>query len=362
MSNLVWATLDRLVELLAVRRHALIGLAVTRIGFGVTILLDLAIHIPLRHELWGTDSWVGADQRAMSATFPLNVLVVVPADWYLDLVYAAYALTALAFTLGWRTRLMTPLVWVLMWSFQDRNQYLTHGGDNLARILLFYMMFAQLDACLSIRRLPGRDAARRQRIRQVLRPVGTVAHNTAVAACLMQLAVLYTASAMFKIQGEKWQEGTAVYYITRVAAYDSWPEIARIFALSPLVLTMVTYTTVFAQLLFLGSLLRRWSRHLVLAVLVGMHAGIGFLMGLPVFSMFMIAADLMIITDAEWLDLREGLRARLIRRPTAPPSGRAPMDDHDTTTSVGSRPATVARAKPVAVGANPVAGVDEWAR
>ncbi len=112
----------------------------------------------------------------------------------------------------------------------------------------------------------------------------TVAHNAALAACMLQLCVLYMGSALFKIQGEKWQEGTAVYYITRVAEYNAWPEISGLLALSPLAITAATYLTVFAQLSFPFTLLRAWSRHLVLFVLVGMHLGIGVLMGLPIFS------------------------------------------------------------------------------
>ena len=311
-------SMGRAIDLASTERFGLISLAVARIGFGAIILLDLAIHLPERQRLWGPQAWYDAEHMERDATFGLSLFALGDSAVVTDLLYAAFAVAALLFAIGWRTTWVTPSLWVLMWSFHERNPYLTNGGDNLARIILFYLIFAQLDAFLSVR--PTRPGAPARSHGSMLR---TVAHNAALAACMLQLCVLYMGSALFKIQGEKWQEGTAVYYITRVAEYNAWPEISGLLALSPLAITAATYLTVFAQLSFPFTLLRAWSRHLVLFVLVGMHLGIGALMGLPIFSAFMIAADMVLVTDAEWRQLARWARRRSV---AGVPSGTLTMD------------------------------------
>lgn len=288
----------RLVAAVAHQRHGLIGLAVTRVALGVVILLDLAIHVGDRQVLYGPDGWYGVDRMERDQQLGVSLFNLSSSAWATDVLYLAYAVVAALFVAGWRTRVLTPLLLLLVWTFQERNPYLINGGDNLVRIILFYLLFAQLDSYLS-----RGASARRTRPRGEPTSAGIVAnvvHNAALAACVGQLCVLYLGSALYKVQGEMWQEGTAVYYISRVAEYNAWPEVTFALAQSATFVTVATYATVFLQLAFTFTLFTPWARHAVFAGLVGMHAGIGVLMGLPVFSLFMIAVDLLVFTDDEW--------------------------------------------------------------
>jgi hypothetical protein len=310
---------DRLVRSLALTRHGLVGLSVARIAFGSVILLDLAIHVADRQTLWGPDGWYDHARMERDQQLGISLFNLGESAWLTDVLYLAYAAVAVLFVVGWRTGVVTPALLVLMWTFQERNPYLINGGDNLVRIVLFYLMFARLNAYLApgARERRAAEAQARAEAEAAGRPVrgvlATVAHNTALGACIAQLCVLYLASAMFKTQGEMWQEGTAVYYITRVAEYNAWPELSAIFIHSPVAVTVATYLAVFVQMAFPFALVNRYARHTVFVLLVGMHAGIGLLMGLPVFSAFMVAADLLLFTDAEWRRGAARVRAAVAR-------------------------------------------------
>ena len=283
-------------------RYGLIGLSVARIAFGVVILLDLAIHLAERQTLWGPAGWYDHARMERDQQLGISLFNLSEAAWLTDVLYVGYAVVAVLFVLGWRTGVVTPILLLFVWTFQERNPYLINGGDNLMRIVLFYLMFARLNAYFA----PGARARRWEAARAPVsapstrRIIATVVHNAALVASIAQLCVLYLSSAMFKIQGEMWQQGTAVYYITRVAEYNAWPELSTFLTQSAIVVTVATYLAVFVQMAFPFTLFNRHTRHLVFVLLVGMHAGIGLLMGLPVFSAFMIATDLLLFTDSEW--------------------------------------------------------------
>lgn len=289
--------LQELVHLVSMRRHGLIGMAVVRVALGAVILLDLAIHASARHELWGAQGWYTHAHLQRDQQLGVSLFNLSSEPWMTDVLYAAYAAAAVLFLLGWRTALVTPVLLLLVWTFQERNPYLINGGDNLLRIVLFYLMFAQLDARLRFLRTRSGAGTPRSSSAQVVR---TVLHNGALAACVLQLCVLYLSSALFKVQGRMWQEGTAVYYITRVAEYNAWPELSALIGQSVVLVTVGTYAAVFVQMAFPFALFNRYTRHLVFLLLVGMHLSIGLLMGLPVFSLTMLAVDLLLFTDDEW--------------------------------------------------------------
>jgi hypothetical protein len=62
---------------------------------------------------------------------------------------------------------------------------------------------------------------------------------------------------------------------------------------------------VLVQTAFPMMLLHRFTRVLALIVIMGFHAAIGLLMGLPWFSLGMIALDAIFISDRTWNGLEQ---------------------------------------------------------
>jgi hypothetical protein len=218
---------------------------------------------------------------------------------YADILYFALLTAAILFTIGWHTRTITVIFFVLLWSLHARNPLATNGGDNLARIILVYLVFAQVGAHWSLDSLRARRRLASGRPRRRERVIGTVAHNAALIACVAQVCVLYATSSLFKVQGEMWQNGTALYYILRTADYNSWPEVTVFVYQWPIVVVGATYAAVFVQLCLPFALVNRWVKAVLLPLVLGMHVAIGILMGLPFFSLYMVVTDLFFLTDRD---------------------------------------------------------------
>jgi hypothetical protein len=171
-------------------------LALFRIGLGLVLLEDLL--------LWS------ADFKAFLTDDGILPAAARPADWHLGLfqfvttpaaagaLYALGILAALAFTLGFCTRIASVACWVFFVSLHTRNRELILGGDDLAGVFLFWAIFANCGACWSIdaRRLPTRTTA-------------------AFGMRLLQFvpALIYLHAARFKLLlgGSGWLHGNTLY-------------------------------------------------------------------------------------------------------------------------------------------------------
>ena len=112
---------------------------------------------------------------------------------------------AVGFTLGWRTRLMSILLYLCMLSLYHRNVSSNGGPDAVPAILTFYMMLCPCGAAYS---LDARRAAKKR---------GTAAEPLIVPWALrllqMQICLIYFQSTIIKCQGPLWLNGTTVHYI-----------------------------------------------------------------------------------------------------------------------------------------------------
>lgn len=118
-------------------------------------------------------------------------------------------LAALALLFGYRTRLMTIIVWVMVVSVQARNPLVLNSADSLLRLLLFWSMFLPLGAWWSV------DS---RRITAPSRP-GPHFASVATAGLFLQIAFMYWFTAILKT-GDAWRSsGTALYYSLGAAQF-----------------------------------------------------------------------------------------------------------------------------------------------
>lgn len=145
------------LEWMTAHRHGTRTLAIVRIGFGAITVLFLLVNMPVRDRIWGPGAsytWEVFTQTSVDAGQPSLYLLSSSSLWS-DALYLALLVAAALFTVGWGGRATTIVFYVLLWSLQVRNPLATNGGDNLVRILLIYMIFAQVTAHYSL------DARRR---------------------------------------------------------------------------------------------------------------------------------------------------------------------------------------------------------
>jgi hypothetical protein len=126
------------------------------------------------------------------------------------------------------------------------------------------------------------------------------AHNAAVLLCGYQVILIYVNSGIYKFMGEEWLDGSALYYALNLDVFRVFPALSDLaWQVTPFV-AVGSWISIWAQLLFPLLLLWRPTRYAALVVIMGMHLGIGFFLGLWPFSLAMIALDLVFVRDASW--------------------------------------------------------------
>lgn len=354
--------------------------AVIRIGFSATWLLFLLREYPHRHELYGPDGpweWDLAEQLVGSNGAFTALLWSDGRGWF-EAVYGLAVLWSVLLLLGWRTRTMSVLFMVGVLSLQNRSVFVGDGGDNVLHLMSVYLVFTRcgqvwsLDARRARREAEARargervaDRAgpalwgvlgflllaatlagrmdgdrlipvllwtlwsaqalwwlvgRRARTAQpriLLDVVANIVHNGALLVIMAEACLIYATAGWYKVQGSRWQDGTAVYYPLQLEYFSPWPGLADLMSSSGTLVMLLTYGTVAVQVAFPFTLFNRRVKNVLLAVMITEHAAIAVVLGLPFFSLAMIAADMVFLPTPFLRRLGQGAahaRARLRRR------------------------------------------------
>ncbi|MEV6975797.1 HTTM domain-containing protein [Kitasatospora sp. NPDC093806] len=363
--------------------------ATVRIGFGLVWLAHLLREWPNRRLLYGdTSPWsMELAERLLADNGALTVLPWFGGRLWFELVYHLAVLAALAVLLGWRTRASTVLFLVTVLSLQNRNVFLGDGGDNIVHLMAVYLVFtrcaevwsldarrassgrtgvllwALLGAVLLVCQLggfagtsldwtaaafpylgwaplfwglwavaglwwlAGRLAADGE-LRAVLDALATMLHNCAMLVIATEVVLIYATAGWYKVQGSRWQDGTALYYPLHLDYFTPWPGLSGLVGTALLPVFLISYGTVLLQVAFPFTLVNRRVKNALLVVMMAEHVGIAVLLGLPVFSLAMIAADAVFLPTGalRWVGRQVGERgARLGRRVGRIRPGRAPL-------------------------------------
>ncbi len=318
--------INRLVNFLS-QQQALIGLSLVRIFFGVAVWYELTINITTRHLLWGANGIVPY-QSYLDIAKSNNIHTLFDigsAPWVVDAIIFGGIVVSILYIIGFQTRIMGVLMAVLMFSIYTRDYTITHGGDNIIRILFVYLMFANVGAYFSVdawwrKRRKGKWFAK-LRDNEGLRDLCTVIHNFAWFACVIQLVFMYFSSGSYKIMGEMWQNGTALYYASRVQEFYTPGLNDLIWKYEPL-LIFATYATTIFQVAFPFLLLNRYTKYFAVFSACLLHIGIAISMGLVDFSWVMIGCECMLLFDQDYVKLA-AFAKRIFRRTKTEPQAEA---------------------------------------
>ncbi|MEV8532190.1 HTTM domain-containing protein [Streptomyces sp. NPDC051211] len=353
--------------------------AVVRIGFAATWLLFLLREFPHRRELYGPDSPWGFDlaERLVGSNHAFTVLLWSDSAVWFETVYALAVLSAVLMLLGWHTRASSVLFMAGVLSLQNRSVFMGDGGDNVIHLMAIYLVLTRcaqvwsLDARRAARAGPARGkagpllwgalglflayAAVTDRLgtlwlavflwlwivqgiwwaveryepdsdgRALLDVLANLVHNAGLLVIMAEVCLIYATAGWYKIQGSRWQDGTALYYPLGLDYFTPWPGLSGLVAGSGTLVMLLSYGTVVIQVAFPFTLFNRRIKNLLLAVMMLEHAGIAVLLGLPFFSLAMIAADAVFLPTAflVWMGVRVGALRALLPRGGPRPEARA---------------------------------------
>lgn len=297
-------------------KKATYGLAVTRILLGASALGIWASNFRTRYYTFGSGTaWSGELQEpgsGLSATWLFSSFRhVATHDTAFTALYLATGALAVAVLLGYRTRILLPVFTVMWVSLIEVQNMASDQGDNIFRIALIALIFADPSGRWSLdarrRAKSPLDAAPRRKF-FVLRPLPealpTLAHNLVIVVLTCQVIFVYVSGALYKAGGSPWRDGTAVYSPLQTVRFGPWPELSDLVTAWGPAVAAASIGSVIIQLTFPGALLFRWTRIPALFAMVGFHVGIAVLMGLPWFSLSMIAIDAIFVRDVTWTRVR----------------------------------------------------------
>ncbi|MER6127385.1 HTTM domain-containing protein [Streptomyces sp. NPDC001795] len=324
--------------------------AIVRIGFALTFGLYLIREWPHRLVLYGpANPWgFGLARRLIDENGAFSMLVWTRSELWFELVYNGTIVVSLLLFLGWHTRTMSLLFMAGVLSLMNSSVLLGDGGDTLIHLVASYLVLTRCGQVWSL------DARRRERaavlgraggdrvgvalwvffglalaigqmtgfaqllwgwalffwgmwivhalwflaerrplsqLRATSDVIANLVHNAGMLVIAAQVCILYTTAGWYKIQGARWQDGTAVHYPLHLHYFEPWAPLSRALDSNSTMLTAITYGTVIVQVAFPFTLLNRRVKNVLLPIMMAEHASIAVICGLPFFSMAMVFAD-----------------------------------------------------------------------
>lgn len=279
-------------------------LALLRVGLAVMIIADLVLRardLRAHYTDFGIMPRAVIDGFMHPASFSLHLMN--GSAWFQVVLFLLAGLLALLLLVGYRTRLMTVLSWVMLVSLQMRNPMILSGEDNLLVLLLFWSMFLPIGARYSI------DAA-------LDNNAGTHPNrfvSIASAALLIQGMSMYLFSALLKSDARWVPDGTAVYFALQLD-YLVTP-LALWFRQFEALLHGLTYYVwgleLIGPLLLFSPILLRPLRAVLQLAFMSMHFGFFLFLQIGLFPFISILMNLTFTQGWVW----DWLGARL-RRPS----------------------------------------------
>ncbi|WP_432357036.1 HTTM domain-containing protein [Sporosarcina sp. UB5] len=285
-------------------RH-LIAASIARIGLGSIISLYYLLHIFQRYYYWGPNGIYPFDDFK-DATYGYSFSLYQLSDSlvYFDFLFFTGAIIALLYTVGFKTRYIGILNYIFIWSLYERNPFVLDGGNNILIICLFFLLFANVGAHFAI----SKNKKSSNRFLATL-------HNLAITSCIIQVAILYFFSGMFKAQGEMWYNGVSLYYILQVSEY-TLPSIAELIYSNPILLTLGSLSAIIIQIAFPFLIIFKSTRWIIVSIMVMFHLGIIIVMGLFAFGFTMIILDLLVFNDDHYRQFYYRIKSLLVRHKT----------------------------------------------
>ncbi len=287
-------------------RHR-VGARLFRTLVGLGFLYQFGILYGQRAILFGPEALSPYDDFvAMFGTAHVSLLALSPSEAWFELVYHATLLVLGVWTAGFATRWTTPLVWLGVHTIHARAADIWDGGDNLMHIVLLFAVLLDLRPAAAVAKESPAATHREEEGDAAPVRVRDVLHNVALLACAIQVCIVYVVAGITKLGGKYWVNGTAFYYVLNSNEFGFSRSLAPIIWNSPVVLSVMTWAPVVMQLAFpfvylFGSAM---SRRVLVLTAISFHLGIFALMGLETFAVFMIAAELLLLSDDDYAFVR----------------------------------------------------------
>ena len=242
------------------------ALALMRIATGLIVLTDLIIRTGdltahyTNDGMWSTD--VIRNFGYSAGFWSLHTLS--GNYWWIVFLFAVHFTFAVFLVLGYKTKLSTLIVWLLLISLHNRNLFILQSGDDLLRLLLFWGLFLPWANCYSI---DGKQI-------YTSKKQFTVSN----LGYLLLLASVYFFTVNLKTSAEWHSEGSAIYYALsleqmRLPLFGDW--LYKYPTLMQILTWFVFYVELLIPFLILMPAKKGYLRLWAFILIAVLHIGIG---------------------------------------------------------------------------------------
>lgn len=220
-----------------------------------------------------------------------------PVQWFFwpdSLAFVAhivFVILLFLFWIGLGGRAIAWLVFIFQLGFLQRNYAISFGADVVSTVFLFYFVFAESTAHLSVKSFFSKASKPKWFSTDLLTPV-------MYRMMQIHISVIYAYTGFEKLKGQTWWDGTAL-----------WPVLANpqmvvtnleFVRHIPWLIPFITFTTIVFEIYFPAAMLSKKTRSAWLWMGVSFHLGIAILVWLFPFSLIMMSTYFLFI-DPEYL-------------------------------------------------------------
>ena|ERR1700741_4089994 len=250
-----------------------------RKGLYVYLLFNFIQLLPVITELYGEGSGIiPYKYTRFSAEMLVNLLSLPSLQNCYCLFFAVQLLACISGFIGFIPRISAVLIWYTTLNLDNRIYLMNTGGEQLLNILLFYLMFVS----------PSNKRTTE---------LTNCFDNTFIAACKIQVILVYALSALYKLLQPEWLNGSALFYVFNMDEFT----VAFLQKVSEnkVLVVIMTYFALAYQVLFpLLVFIKRIKKPLLICGII-LHTGIALSAGLLNFSLIMICCYFLFVNE-EW--------------------------------------------------------------
>jgi hypothetical protein len=190
-------------------------------------------------------------------------------------VFTLYGLSLLGLLVGWQTRWMAGLAWILHGLTVNSGFFSLYGLDTMLHISLFYTVWMPVGKSFSMDQLKSKQAA-----------APTFMANLSLRVLQTHLCIIYLNAGLSKMQGIQWWNGEAIwrammqpqFSVFDVSWLANWPGLAM----------GICWGTLLIECGYPFFIWLPRTRPYWVAATLLLHLGIGLFMGLWLFALIMM--------------------------------------------------------------------------
>lgn len=255
-----------------------------RIAYAVLMIINSLVYMR-DARMWFTDAGVLSADTAwqMSGGEQLSLLYLLPST--VGIVQACLGmllLHSILLLLGCWSRVQIACIFLWLLSLHHRNPLICDGEDTVFRWFAFLMIFMPLDCRWSII----------GRWRGIAHCPASACDAWALRLMQIEVTLIYGSTAWNKWQGETWQNGTALYYVSHMTDYFGRLPVPLALSDSLWFIHVMTWSVLVVETILPFALWWRPTRVLAIVVAIALHLGIEASMNLFLFEWIMIVGVL----------------------------------------------------------------------